>query len=83
MEAIIKTNDNNLFETLLPFLKSLHIKVETKEKIAIRQKQKQKPALFSEKQFDPREYEGILSHLNLDVEAELQNMRNAWGKRNF
>ena len=33
MEAIIRTNDRNLFDSLLLFLKSLHIAVETKEEI--------------------------------------------------
>ena len=32
MEAIIRTNDRNVFDALLPFLKSLNITVETKEK---------------------------------------------------
>ena len=31
MEAIIRTNDRNLFESLLQFLRTLHITVETKE----------------------------------------------------
>ena len=31
MEAIIKTNDKNLFQTVLNYLKSLHITVETKK----------------------------------------------------
>ena len=33
MVAIIRTNDKNLFESLLSFLKSLHITIETKEEI--------------------------------------------------
>jgi len=79
MEAIIRTNDRNLFNSLLLFLKSLHITVETNEKKVI----KKKSATSSRKQFNPSEYEGILNHLNLDIDAELQNMRNAWKKRNF
>jgi len=35
-----------------------------------------------EKKFDPREYYGIISHLNLDIEQELINMRDEW-KRDF
>ena len=31
MEAIIKTNNRNLFESLLQFLRTLNISVETKE----------------------------------------------------
>jgi len=79
MEAIIRTNNRNLFNSLLLFLKSLHITVETNEKKVI----KKKSATSSRKQFNPCEYEGILSHLNLDIDSELQNMRNAWKKRNF
>jgi len=30
MEAIIRTNDRSIFNTLMKFLKSLHIEVETK-----------------------------------------------------
>ena len=33
MEAIIKTNDKNLFDSLLHFLKSLHITVEESNSI--------------------------------------------------
>lgn len=31
MEAIIRTNDKNLFNSLVQFLKSLHLEVETKK----------------------------------------------------
>jgi len=34
------------------------------------------------KKFNPREYKGMLSHLNLDIEQELINMRKEW-TRNF
>lgn len=30
--------------------------------------------------FNPRKYKGILSHLNLDIEQELINMRKEWTK---
>jgi hypothetical protein len=78
MEAIIRTENKTLFEMLLYFLERLNISVETKEKVISR-----KAEPLPEKKFDPKEYEGMLSHLNLDIEAELQNMRNAWKKRNF
>ncbi len=32
----------------------------------------------AEKKFDPSEYRGILSHLNLDIENELKNMKDQW-----
>jgi len=32
--------------------------------------------------FNPKEYFGIISHLNLDIEQELINMRSEW-TRNF
>ncbi len=28
--------------------------------------------------FNPSDYRGILSHLNLDIELEIQNMRSEW-----
>lgn len=46
MEAIIRTNDRNLFDSLLLFLKSLHITVETKESI------KSKPIAKNKKKID-------------------------------
>jgi len=30
------------------------------------------------KGFDPSEYRGVLSHLNLDIESELENMKHQW-----
>lgn len=43
MEAIIRTNDRNTFNSLVQFLKSLHIEVETKrEKNNMTKSQKQK-----------------------------------------
>ncbi len=30
------------------------------------------------KDFDPSEYKGMLSHLNLDIEKELRNMKDQW-----
>ena len=71
MKATIQTNDRNLFHSLLELFKSIHVSVETED---VKSKHKSK-------RFDPREYEGILSHLNLDIEKELKNMRNAWKKR--
>jgi hypothetical protein len=35
-----------------------------------------------DKKFNPREYKGILSSINIDIEQELKNMRNEW-KRDF
>ena len=35
-------------------------------------------AVQKPKKFDPSQYEGIFSHLNIDVEREIQNMRNEW-----
>jgi hypothetical protein len=32
------------------------------------------------KKFNPRDFKGILSPLNLDIEQELLNMKNAWKK---
>jgi len=32
--------------------------------------------------FNPKEYFGIISHLNLNIEQELKNMRSEW-TRNF
>ena len=32
--------------------------------------------------FDPREFYGIISHYNLDIDDELKNMRDEW-TRNF
>ena len=81
MEAIIRTNDANVFNSLLQFLKSLHILVETKGDKKIQNRTTEKPAITPQKKFNSREYEGILNHLNLDVEQELQNMRNGWKKR--
>ena len=72
MKAVIQTNDKNLFYSLLQFLKSVHITVETDDEKAIER---------APKKFNPQEYEGILSHLNLDIEKEILNMRKAW-KRN-
>lgn len=46
MEAIIRTNDNNLFDSLVPFLKSLHITVETKEE------KKEKPVSKTKNNFN-------------------------------
>lgn len=34
------------------------------------------------KKFEPKDYFGMLSHLNLDAEQELSNMRAEW-TRNF
>ena len=31
-----------------------------------------------EKDFDPSEYRGMLSHLNLDIEKEIKNMKDQW-----
>ena len=31
-----------------------------------------------DKDFDPSEYRGMLSHLNLDIEKELKNMKSQW-----
>ncbi|MBC8488599.1 MAG: hypothetical protein H8D45_21445 [Bacteroidetes bacterium] len=31
-----------------------------------------------EKDFNPSEYRGLLSHLNLDIEKELKNMKDQW-----
>lgn len=45
MEATIRTKNKNLFEALLLFLKTLHISVETKEKIVIRSKSQSSKAL--------------------------------------
>ncbi len=36
MEAIIRTSDKNLFDSLLLFLKSLHITVESRERKPIK-----------------------------------------------
>ncbi|TAL57948.1 MAG: hypothetical protein EPN85_12790 [Bacteroidetes bacterium] len=72
MKAIIRTSDRNLFHSLLQFLKTIHVTVETEDEKTIESKTKK---------FNPQEYEGILSHLNLDIEKELLNMRKAW-KRN-
>lgn len=33
------------------------------------------------KEFNPEEYIGLTSHLNLDVEAELKEIREGWDKR--
>lgn len=74
MKAVISTNDSSLFNSLLNFLKTIHVTVESEGEKVIEKEPKK---------FNPREYKGILSHLNLDIEAELQNMRNAWKKRNF
>ena len=44
-----------------------------------------KPVEFTNQnsaKFDPKDYYGIISHLNLDIEQELKNMRNEW-TRNF
>ncbi len=35
---------------------------------------------FTPPKFNPREYFGILADLNLDIEQELQNMRNEWNR---
>lgn len=32
------------------------------------------------KAFEPKDYFGIISHLNLDIEEELQIMRNEWDR---
>jgi len=32
--------------------------------------------------FNPKEYYGLISHLNLNIEQELENMKNEW-TRNF
>jgi hypothetical protein len=32
--------------------------------------------------FNPKDYFGCISHLNLDIEQEIKNMRNEWD-RNF
>ena len=32
----------------------------------------------NDKDFDPSEYRGMLSHLNLDIEKELRNMKDQW-----
>lgn len=34
----------------------------------------------NKKEFNPSEYRGMLSHLNLDIEKEIQNLRNQWTK---
>ena len=34
----------------------------------------------AQKPFDPTEFRGILSHLNLDIEQELLDMRKGWLK---
>ncbi len=35
-----------------------------------------------QKRFNPKDYYGITSHLNLDIEQELRNLREEW-TRNF
>ncbi len=32
----------------------------------------------NKKEFNPSEYRGMLSHLNLDIEQEIKNLRNQW-----
>ena len=77
MKAIIKTDNRNLFYSLLDFLRTIPVSVEINEDA----KKVIKKADTKQKKFNPRDYEGILSHLNLDVEKELVNMRKGW-KRN-
>ena len=36
------------------------------------------PAIPKSKKFNPRDFKGLLSPLNLDIEQELLNMRQAW-----
>ncbi len=36
------------------------------------------PSKPVEKKFNPREFKGLLSPLNLDIEQEILNMRSAW-----
>ena len=74
MKAIIKTDNRNLFYSLLDFLRTIPVSVEINED----KKRVIKKASAKQKKFNPREYEGILSHLNLDVEKKLVNMRKGW-----
>ena len=52
-----------------------HLPVELTEKL-------KKSAPAAPPAFDPKSYYGLLAPLNLDVEAELKQMRQGW-KKNF
>lgn len=78
MKAIIETNNKSLFNSLVQFLKSINVFVKT-EDVPSAKKSEQKKS--GGELFNPKEYEGILSPLNLDTEKELLNMKRAW-KRN-
>ncbi len=43
-----------------------------KKSIPVKKEKKEK------EEFDPSAYRGILSHLNLDIESELKNMKDQW-----
>lgn len=54
MEAIIRTNDRNLFNSLLPFLKSLNISIETNE--VKKQLPKNEPIKSKKKRIDLKSF---------------------------
>ncbi len=58
MKAIIKTDNKNLFYSLLDFLKTISVTVETDEEKRVSTKK----GNAKQKKFNPREYEGMLSN---------------------
>lgn len=77
MKAIIETNNKSLFNSLVQFLKSINVFVRTEDAPSTKKNGQKKSG---GKSFNPKEYEGILSHLNLNTEKELLNMKRAWKK---
>jgi hypothetical protein len=61
-----------IWEILKPYLTSNEIKI----------KEMNPEELKKTESFNPKDYFGIISHLELDVEQELKNMRSEW-TRNF
>ncbi len=79
MEAIIRTNDRNAFNSLVQFLRSLNFEIETKEETCIalntpKNKSNKKP-VFSTK--DINELSKEIS-LPIDPLKFQKNIRNEW-----
>ena len=70
MEAIIRTNDKNLFNSLIQFLKTLHLQVETKEE------KKTKSSSKSKKDFN--EAVKFWNSINVDMSNFKFNREDAY-----
>jgi len=59
----------DIWDSVQEYLKTKKIEIHTQNKNL-------------QKRFNPKDYYGITSHLNIDIEQELKNMREEW-TRNF